>query len=62
MDHNNVNMCVRLMQYAIFADRTQERRPSEVKEALRFFFTEEEIEQATAIITGRADSASTEQT
>jgi hypothetical protein len=43
-----------MMQHSVFSERTQERRPSEVKEALKFFFTDEEIKQANDIICGRA--------
>jgi hypothetical protein len=48
-----------MMQYATFAEHTQNRRASEVKDALRFFFTDSEIDQAVAVLTGCAPTLET---
>jgi len=48
-----VDLCRQMLHHSLFAERTQERRASEVKDALRFFFTDGEIAEAVAIITGR---------
>ena len=50
----NIELCVRMLQYSSFAKRTEDRRASEVKEALKFFFTDEELAEAVDIVTGRA--------
>jgi hypothetical protein len=49
----SIDLCRRMMHYSLFADRTQERRASEVKEALRFFFEEDVIQHATDDVCGR---------
>jgi len=51
-----VELCMSMMCHAVWGDHTAQRRPSEVKEALKFFFTDEEIAEALAIITGRQDA------
>jgi hypothetical protein len=50
----SVELCIKMLQYSVFAEITQERRPSEVKEALKFFFTDEEIKRASDFICGRS--------
>ena len=43
---NAVELCKSLMMHAVFAEHTGQRRPSEVMEALKFFFTDAEIGDA----------------
>lgn len=46
-------LCVRMLQYAAMAKHTEDRKSSEIKDALRFFFTDAEINHGIAVITGR---------
>jgi hypothetical protein len=48
------DLCGQMLTYSFWADRTAERKPSEIKEALRFFFTDDEIENGLCLATGRA--------
>lgn len=57
----SVELCLKMLHYSVFAKHTEDRRASEVKEALKFFFTQDEIDQAIAIITGRASPDSAQQ-
>jgi hypothetical protein len=41
-----VGLCVMMLQQSVWSDHTQKRTPAEIKEALRFFFTDEEIQMA----------------
>lgn len=54
-----IDLCARMLQHAVWADHTKGKRPSELKDALRFFFTNEEIDTAVAVITGRAPATET---
>lgn len=60
---HEVNLCIGLLRHSLFAAHTENRRASEVREALKFFFADEVITQAVAFVTGRPlpDSASSEQ-
>lgn len=46
-------LCVRMLQHSAFASHMDNKRPSEVKEALKFFFADEVIQQAVSFVTGR---------
>lgn len=50
----SVELCASMLRHAFFAAHTENRRFSEVEEALKFFFTSEEIAEARAVVTGRA--------
>ena len=52
MDNNSFVLCAKLLQHAFYAKHTEGKRSSELKEALKFFFTEEEINAAIATVTG----------
>jgi hypothetical protein len=53
MNEQHIKLCASMLQYAVWADHTKDRRPSEVKETLKFFFTDEEIASAIADISGK---------
>ncbi len=53
-DQQGVALCVQMLQYAFWSDHTGDRRPSEVIEALKFFFPDEVIAESTAVITGKS--------
>lgn len=48
-----IDLCRKMMHYSLFAEQTQDRRASEVKEALRFFFDEGVIQHAADDVCGR---------
>lgn len=52
MEHE-VNLCIRLLRHSVFATHTENRKASEVREALKFFFSDEVITRALAFVTGR---------
>lgn len=53
MNERHIKLCASMLNHALFADHTQERRASEVKSALQFFFTDAEIECARADVSGK---------
>lgn len=53
MNDRHIKLCASMLQHAVWAEHTQDRRPSEVKETLRFFFTDMELACAIADITGK---------
>jgi len=53
-----LRLCVEMMHYAAWmSDETKEMRPSEVRQALRAFFDDALIDEATNVLTGRAPNA-----
>lgn len=56
-----LRLCVEMMHYAAWmSDQTKEMRPSDVRQALRAFFDDALIDEATNIITGRTPNGSNE--
>lgn len=54
-----IELCASMLRFAAFAKRTEDRRGSEVKEALKFFFTDDVIKDAVADISGRPRTTET---
>jgi hypothetical protein len=49
-----VQLCIRMLNYAVMScQKTENKTASEIKDALSFFFTDEEIHAARDFITGR---------
>jgi len=50
-----LRLCVELMHYGFWScEKTKEKTVSELKEAMRFFFTDEQINEAGRILSGAA--------
>lgn len=53
-----LRLCVEMMHYAAWmSEETKEMRPSEVRHALRAFFNDALIDEATNVLTGRTPNA-----
>lgn len=56
MTEHSVKLCAALLSYAVFSSSLTEKMTfSEIKDHVKFFFTDEEIEAAMKIVKGEND-------
>lgn len=53
-EERRIDLCVKLLYHSCFDDYMDDRRMSEVKEALKLFFPDEVIKKSVDIVCGRA--------